>query len=60
MYSIVKNGDRIKTNLEATVQSNRNISCVRHHKLIFERNEKVSCVWPEDGAQKMLSNLTFR
>jgi len=55
MYSILKNGDKIKTNLEASVQLSGNISCVRHHKLIFERKKKVSCVWLEDGAQKMLS-----
>jgi len=55
MYSIVKNGDKIKTNLEASVQSNGNISCVKHHKLIYERKKKVSCVWLEDGAKKMLS-----
>jgi len=60
MYSIIKNGERIKTNLEASVQSNGNISCVRHHKLIFEGNKKVLCVWLEDGAQKMLSNSMFR
>jgi hypothetical protein len=29
MHSIIKNGDKIKTNLEASVQSNRNTSCVR-------------------------------
>jgi len=55
MYSILKNGDKIKTNLEASVQLSGNIACVRHHKLIFERKKKVSCIWLEDGAQKMLS-----
>jgi hypothetical protein len=40
MYSILKNGDKIKINLQASVQLSGNISCVRHHKLIFERKKK--------------------
>jgi hypothetical protein len=55
MYSTVKNGDKIRTNHEASVLSSENISCVSHHKLIFERKKKVLYVWLEDGAWKMLS-----
>jgi hypothetical protein len=56
MYSIVKNGDNIKTNLEASVQSNGNISCVRYHKLIFEKEEKgLVCMAGRWGTENVIS-----
>jgi hypothetical protein len=55
MYSIVKNGDKIRTNLGISLQSSGNFSFVSYHKLILGRKKKVFYVWLEDGAQQMLS-----